>query len=421
MIDEIYSAQEGVLGWIMLFSPDAAAHALSRGITEEWFTQPKALAVFRAIKQLLDEKLVPHTHLVAGKLAQASSDVECRDLARMLDSAYPTSLSFGSGLSFLAHQHAERTRSGLWASGREARNLGDADSEREVVDLIAESFVNENPPETLQSAAAAFAESLRDGTVADYGIPTGLLDIDRTLGTLQPGELIVVAARPGCGKSSLLRQIAVDTAMDGRGVRMVSTEMGPQEIIRAATKQLTGVPWAKDRQLTAEQLTSFRSGVIKLSTQSNLRLVEDRNLTTLMAKWRSSMVEEYPPHLFVVDYLQQLDAGMRKGETLAAAVGRISGELKSFAREFKVVVMAAAQLNRESAKDGDPQLHHLRDSGSIEQDADRVIMLKLAENDNPELRLATVEVFQRKHRNGPIGSCRLMFDRWTTRFSNHAH
>jgi replicative DNA helicase len=256
--------------------------------------------------------------------------------------------------------------------------------------------------------------------VAELGIPTGLVDLDRILGFLEPGELTVVAARPGCGKSSILRQISYAVAAGGRRVSLVSTEMGAREIVLAAARQISGVAWAKGRELPPSERDSFKSAVQRISTMAAMRLTEARQLVQVVAKWRAMMDEEIHPALFVVDYLQQLDAGMRKGETLAAAVGRITGELKAFAKDHRVVVLAAAQLNRESVKDGEPQLYHLRDSGAIEQDADRVIMLKLSDNDKPDERWATVEVFQRKNRNGPLGTCRLAFDRWTTKFTNYA-
>jgi replicative DNA helicase len=256
--------------------------------------------------------------------------------------------------------------------------------------------------------------------VPDYGIATGLIDIDRGLGTLQPGELIVVAARPGCGKSSILRQIGCRTAIDGRKVALVSTEMGAKEIVRAAARQLSNVAWRRGESLPKAEAETFMESVRKISVLSTLRLTEERRLAPMLAKWRALMGEEFPPQMFIVDYLQQLDSEMKKGETLATAVGRISSALKGFAKDHRVVVLAAAQLNRESAKDGDPQLHHLRDSGSIEQDADRVLMLKLDDSTPATMRNCVVQVFQRKNRNGPVGDCKLTFDRWTTRFSNYA-
>ena len=337
----------------------------------------------------------------------------------MAELAFPTALSFTEGLRHLLNAHNKRVREALWAEGKLASNKRDAEAERVLGEKIAETFKSLNPPQSLQSAAAEFASELERGAAPDLGLATGLIDIDRTLGKLQPGELIVVAARPGCGKSSLIRQICAQIAFDGQLCVLVSTEMGAKEIALSAARQISRVPWAKDRPVPNDQLETFRNAVKRISTLATFRLIEARQLAGLISKWTAMTQEEFPPVLYCVDYLQQLDAGMRKGETLAASVGRISGELKAFARDHKSVVLAAAQLNRESAKEGDPQLYHLRDSGAIEQDADRVIMLKLADNEPVDGRFCTVHVFQRKNRNGPLGDCRLTFDRWTQRFANY--
>lgn len=415
------NTEYAVLGWVLLFSPNAMAEALTMGCQEGWFTDAKARKVWQVVENRHTERVGVATYLVAGDLAKDGKmqDVNLNDLAEMQNAACPTSMSFGDALRQLKRDFGARVRAGLWSAGRSAGTEGNTEREIEAVQGISQTFAAETAPETLQSAAAALGASLDGGEVPDLGLATGLIDLDRTLGTLQPGELIVVAARPGCGKSSLLRQVGALTAVDGRRVVLVSTEMGAGEIVVGAAKQLSGVPWSKTSRLPKPQLDEFKASVRRISSMANLRLIEARSLTVLIAKWRAMMSEEYPPQLFIVDYLQQLDANMRKGETLAAAVGRISSELKVFAKENKVVVLAAAQLNRESAKDGDPQLYHLRDSGAIEQDADRVMMLKVDVNTPADARMCPVICFQRKNRNGPLGECTLNFDRWTTRFHNY--
>ena len=417
-----YSLQESVCGFVMLYSPDALAQALAAGCRGEWFSEPKAALCWRTIADLHVCGFGVQTCAVAAEMEKRGDLANCdlTDLSRMVDSAAPTALSFGDSLRWLAKNYAARKRKALWDEGSSAGKKSDPDTERETNELIAETFAAENPPQTFQQAAAEFDQALERGAPSDLGIRTGLVDVDKFLGTLQPGELTVVAARPGCGKSSLLRQVGVEVALAGRRVVMVSTEMGAKEIVVAAAKQVSGLPWGKDYRLAPEQDEHFRATVRRLSTMSTFRLLEVRQLGKLVAMWRALMGEETPPSMFCVDYLQQLDAGLRKGETLAAAVGRISGELKAFAKEFRVVVLAAAQLNRETARDGDPQLYHLRDSGAIEQDADRVLMLKMDPNASADSGQVLIEMFQRKNRNGALGSVKLTFDRPTTRFRNHA-
>jgi replicative DNA helicase len=414
--------EEAVIGWILEFSPDALAQALGAGCRAEWFGDEKCRALWSIIEEAAPKYPSVSAVVLANEIAAKgmTERITLVDLSRILAAAVPTSMSFRDALRWLAADYARKVRSGLWMEGSEAAKKADSEHEEATSDRIAETFADMLPPETLQQAASELAGELGRGEPADYGIPTGLVDIDRGMGSLQPGELIVVAARPGCGKSSILRQIACRTAIDGRKVAVVSTEMGAKEIVRAAARQLSGVAWRRGESLPAAERAEYLEALRRISVLSTLRLTEDRRLSTMLAKWRALMGEEFPPQLFVVDYLQQLDSDMRKGETLAAAVGRISSALKGFAKDNRVVVLAAAQLNRESAKDSDPQLHHLRDSGAIEQDADRVLMMRLDESQPAEMRRCTVDVFQRKNRNGPVGQCRLTFDRWTTRFANYA-
>lgn len=412
------TTEYAVLGYIMLFRTDAMAQALQIMCEESWFEEPKCRIVWRCMEDRARDDQGVATHLIGGELAARGllERVTLEDLSQMIGAADPTSMSFGQSLRELQRVFLTRKRANLWMEGKDAS--GDVEREKGTSDLIAGTFQQINPPKTLQQAAAELAAAMDGGALPDYGLRTGLSDVDRYLGTLQPGELIVVAARPGCGKSSLLRQIACDVAIDGRRVIMVSTEMGAAEIVKAAARQLSDVPFGQD--VSAAERQQYKNAVLKLSTMANLKLIEARQLSHLIAKWNAYMQEEIPPALFLVDYLQQLDSGIRKGETQAAAVGRISSALKSFAKDNSVVVLAAAQLNRESAKEGEPQLYHLRDSGAIEQDADRVLMLKIQGDELAESRRCAIDVFQRKNRNGPMGKCTLTFDRWTTRFANHS-
>ena len=246
-----YSLQESVCGFVMLYSPDALAQALAAGCRGEWFSEPKPALCWKTIAGLHASGDGVQTCTVAAELSKRGDLVNCdlTDLARMVESASPTPLSFGDSLRWLSKDYAARRRKALWDEGISAGKKADPDTERETNELIAETFAAENPPQTFQQAAAEFDQALERGAPSDLGIRTGLVDVDKFLGTLQPGELTVVAARPGCGKSSLLRQVGVEVALAGRRVVMVSTEMGAKEIVVAAAKQVSGLPWGKDYRL----------------------------------------------------------------------------------------------------------------------------------------------------------------------------
>ena len=415
-----WSVEDCVVGSCMGV-PEWYNLALQEGVEADWFSDSKCRALWNLFAELRGAGLSTDIVVVHDRLkGQPASEI--RDLAflgGMMGAQAPTRLSFCEYILVLRNKWLASERGKLWQRGKDARAANDVDSEQTAADGISRTFIPPNEPESLQSAAAAFAGELDRGTLPDFGLPTGLLDADRDLGTLQPGELVIVAARTGVGKSSFVRQVGAKVALDGRGVVMVSTEMGAREIAIAAARQQSGIPWNPKVTLPKPMADEFGAMVRKISVLSTFKLVEQKALSTMMARFSVLMETEFPPQLFVVDYIQQIDAAQQKGETLSSAIGRVSTALKAFALRHKVVVLAAAQLNRDSIKEGEPQLIHLRDSGSLEQDADRVLMMKLADDGDTASRYATVNLYQKKNRNGGEGLVKLTFDRWTTRFANH--
>ena len=318
-------------------------------------------------------------------------------------------------------RHAARMRESLWREGVSASGESNPEREMEASAAIVETFRRENPDETFQSAAKKLAEELESGNFTDHGLKTGLVDFDRALGTLQPNELATVGARPGGGKSSFLRQAAIATMRAGHKVCMASTEMSRGEIARAMAANISGVNWPRSGSIYEADRTVLIDALRSVTEKGRIRILESSSLAVVIARFRAAMLEEEPPRLFVVDYLQQLSAGTGK-ETRAERIGIVTRALKGFAMDFRVPVIAASQLSRESEDKEEPQLHDLRDSGAIEQDSDRVIFLTPAKDQimASEARRIAIRAIQAKNRNGPMGECTLSFDRWTTRFANYA-
>jgi replicative DNA helicase len=412
------SLQEAVVGGV-LYDPSWLNEVLQLGDNADLFTEPESVSVWRVIMELHSEGFAPDAVLVNERIKRDKVSVPAATLSRMLLGSAPTSMSLADYVRDLMAQANARKRESLWADGSQARKAENAEGEQETAEMIGRTFAQPEPVQTIQGAAAEFAAEIERGVVPDLGIPTGLIDIDRSLGTLQPAELVLVAARTSVGKSSFVRQVGMRAAFDGRPVVFVSTEMGAREIAIASARQQTGIPWRKGEELPGPESKAFAEMVRRISVLSTFKLVAPQTLSAMIARFETMMEADFAPRLFVVDYIQQIDSEKEKGETLASAIGRISRALKEFALKHSVVVLAAAQLNREAVKDEEPQPHHLRDSGSLEQDADRVLMMKL-ETEDEATRFATVRMFQRKHRNGAQGSVRLNFDRWTTRFANYA-
>lgn len=254
------------------------------------------------------------------------------------------------------------------------------------------------------------------------GVATGFADLDRVTGGLQPGELTILAARPGQGKSALAMAMAEHAARAGIGAGVFSLEMGKDSLahrmVSAAAKVdgyrlRTGQLHDDDWRRVTRALGELGSLPLYVDASGGLTLLEVR------ARSRRLCAEQTAPPvgLLVVDYLQLLH-GSAKAESRVQEVGEISRGLKALAMELKLPVLACAQLNRavEQRADGRPQLSDLRESGSIEQDADVVLFLWRDPQTPPEL----IDVAVAKNRNGPLSDLRLVFRREWTRFENYA-
>ena len=253
------------------------------------------------------------------------------------------------------------------------------------------------------------------------GTPTGFVDLDALTNGLHPGQLVVIAARPGIGKSTVALDFCRAAAIrhDTPSV-FFSLEMGRNEITmrllsaeaRVAlqhmrTGQMTGEDWNK----VARRLGEVESAPLFIDDSPNLTLMEIR------AKARR-LKQQHGLGLVVVDYLQLLSSG-RKVESRQQEVSEFSRSLKLLAKELEVPVVALSQLNRgpEARTDKKPLLSDLRESGAIEQDADVVVLLHREDAYEPESpRAGEADLIVAKHRNGPTRTVTVAFQGHYSRF-----
>jgi len=258
------------------------------------------------------------------------------------------------------------------------------------------------------------------------GVPTGYVDLDHLLLGLQPSNLVVVAARPGMGKTAFALGAAVNVALEtNRPVLFFSMEMGALELTKRVLASLARVPLRKLQtgDLNDTDWTRLHAAISRLSN-SPLYIDDSAHCTVMemRAKARRHKARHGSLGLVVVDYLQ-LMTSPRRSENRQVEVSELSRGLKILARELDTPVMALSQLNRqlEYRQDKRPMLADLRESGSIEQDADVVCGLYRDEVYNPESEHRGVaEVIVAKHRNGPTGTVRLAFQEQYTKFENMA-
>jgi len=258
------------------------------------------------------------------------------------------------------------------------------------------------------------------------GVPTGLIDLDRLFGGLQKSDLLIVAGRPGMGKTGFMLSIAKNAAQKHKKhVAVFSLEMSNEQLVQRLIAQETGIDTQRLRtgKLADDEWPLFTHAIEVLS-DTHIFLDDTPAITPLQLRTKCRRLHlEYSLDLVIVDYLQ-LMSGDTRIDNRVQEVSYISRNLKVLARELNVPVLAAAQLSRavEQRADKKPVLSDLRESGSIEQDADIVMFIHrpdAMEKDSPRANVA--EIIVAKHRNGPTHSgIELVFRNNLARFDNAA-
>jgi replicative DNA helicase len=260
------------------------------------------------------------------------------------------------------------------------------------------------------------------GTIV--GVPTGFADLDRLTGGLQRSDLIILAARPAVGKTSLALSLAHNAAVRfQRSIAIFSLEMSKEQLVQRLLSMDAGVDqqrlrtgWIEDDEW--ERIT-YAIGTL---SEANIWIDDTAGISTVEMRSKARRLQaEHGIDLIIVDYLQLMQAtvGGKRNENRVQEISEISRNLKGLARELNVPVLALAQLSRavESRQSKVPQLSDLRESGSIEQDADIVMFIYRDDVYNPETERKNIaDIIVAKHRNGPVGDISLYFQASQTRF-----
>jgi replicative DNA helicase len=263
----------------------------------------------------------------------------------------------------------------------------------------------------------------RDGEL--YGVPTGFIDLDRLLGGMQPSDLLIIAGRPGMGKTGFLLSAAKNAAQTyKKHVAIFSLEMSNEQLVQRLLAQETGIDSQRLRtgQLSEDEWPLFTHAIEVLS-DTHIHLDDTPAITPLQLRTKCRRLHmEYRLDLILVDYLQ-LMTGDSSVDNRVQEVSNISRNLKVLARELNVPVLAAAQLSRavEQRTDKRPVLSDLRESGSLEQDSDVVMFIYRPDQyEQDTLKSNIAEIIVAKHRNGPVGSLELVFRNKLAKFENAA-
>jgi replicative DNA helicase len=308
------------------------------------------------------------------------------------------------------------------------------EAEKEIFSITGEHVKTDLiPTKDLVMEAIEQIEKLYENRGSVTGLSTGFVELDRMTSGLHPAEMIVIAARPSMGKTALAMNIAEHVAMDiGKAVAVFSLEMSSQQLVQRILCSRAKVDLQRVRNgfLSERDFPNLTAAASQVAAAK--MFIDDTpglSITELRAKARR-MKSQQDIQLIVIDYLQLLRSMSRRAQdNRQLEISEISAGIKALAKELNLPIIVIAQLNRQPdarAKEGGrPRLGDLRESGSIEQDADLVGLLVRPEyyetdDEAKQERAGEAELIIAKQRNGPIGDIPLTFLKQYTRFESRA-
>jgi len=425
-------AEASVLGAMML-SSEAIADVVELLQTDDFYRGANAriYEVLRAIYargEPVDIVTVVEALKRRGILEEVGGHLYLRDLVDQV----PTPASAGHYARIVAQTALLRRLIGAaadimemaYSAPDDPEGVAD-DAEQRIYDVARREDKDEVAVlRELVDQAMVDLESIQNRDSTYTGLPSGFRDLDDLTSGLQPGNLVIIAARPGIGKSSLATNIARNVAVDGKSVALFSLEMSRFEIGMRLLCTEAKVPWdrIRNKRVGPNDWTNvvhaaeiLHDAPLHIVDSGNVNIVDIRAKARRMRTGRSGL------DLIIVDYMQLMTSpNARRPDNRQQEVAEISRSLKLLAKELRIPVVALSQLNRnpESRADKRPQLSDLRESGSIEQDSDVVIFIHRDDGDVEKKREA--ELIIAKHRNGPTGSIKLNFEPSLTQFRTAA-
>jgi replicative DNA helicase len=268
-------------------------------------------------------------------------------------------------------------------------------------------------------------EHLMQNPQITLGVPSGFKDLDELLGGFQRSDLIIFAGRPGMGKTSYLLSSAVNSARLGARIAIFTMEMGADQLVQRMISMETGINSHQLRlgRLSQQEYARFVEAAGRIS-RFQIFIDDTPALNPLQMRTKCRRLQhEHGLDMVVVDYVQLMNAGGTYENNRVQEVSYISRAMKELARELNVPILSAAQLSRavEQRQDKRPLLSDLRESGSLEQDADIVMFLyrDVVYNDATEFP-NQADIIVAKHRNGATGTISLYFDNSLTKFLDGA-
>ncbi len=433
-------AEQGVLGAIMLSPNDNMGECIEQFKSgADVFYDLRHQAIFQVLSEMYDGKQPIDLITLQQKLKdknQLDAIGGFGYLAALPDKA-GTAGHLGSYVEIIWEKYILRKmiRTCSDVLGRVYEHEGEVDMLLDEVETeilkISQERVEERSTKIkdLVNSAIGQIEEMHQNQGMLTGIATGFMDLDRMTTGMHGGEMIVIAARPSMGKTSLAMNIAEHAAIDLKiPVGVFSLEMSAESLVLRMLCSRSRVNLRNIREgFLAERDFPKLTGSAGKLAGSPLFIDDTPGLSILQMRAKARrMHSQHGIKLFVIDYLQLLHSTSRRAENRQQEIADISNGIKALAKELNVPVIVLAQLNRELEKDKSrkPRLSDLRESGSIEQDADLVGLLYKPssgdEEDGQEQESIPVNLLIAKQRNGPTGDVNLTFMKSYTRFESAA-
>ena len=431
-------AEMSVLG--VAFLDDKLISKIVEEVNEDMFYDDRNKKLFQAIKSLHEQSIAIDVTTVSNELDKTknfSAVGGIEYLTEVIDSV-ATAANLDYYINIIKEKAIVRnlinTATDIVTEAYEEEDnvtsLLDT-AEKNILDVVRSRQTSEFVPisEALRSAQEQL-EYLAQNKSTISGLETGFIDLDKATSGLHEGEMIVIAARPGMGKTAFALNIATHAAMTTKkAIAIFNLEMSKEQLVNRMLSALGGSEGKKlqNGQMMQTDWKKYNEAMSQLA-DTNMYIEDNAGITSsdIRAKCRRLASKPEGLGLVIIDYLQLLTLGGKRPDSRQQEVSDISRSIKTMAMELKVPVIALAQLSRNAEKreNNEPMLADLRESGSIEQDADIVMFInrkdyykakeQLGKNDNAE-----TDIIIAKHRKGGTGKFTVLFEPTMMNFKNY--
>lgn len=436
--------EEYLISSCLLSGGSNIARAIELGVREDSFYNQKHSTLWREMINLYLSGDKVEIEVLVGEMSKTGTLEEVGGLPFLVEISgrVPTSMNLDYYCEVVIDRQRRRNVQKIIDGAAEA--VKDLTATPEVIaagisNRVLDTINEQAKALTLHGAAndaLKFIEQLEAGTLPEEarGYRTHLALLNESFGEIMPGELITIGARPGCGKSSIIRALCWHFAKEYGDTLLFSREMPVSGMPQLFAQQPSGVSWRDVRrgQAPRDKLDKFKASVVEVAKNNKLHINDrDRTLDQIQARVAANARTDRPLKCVAIDYLQRYDPQQRKDENRDIALGRFTMACKDMAIQHKLPVFLAAQIGRDSERNRRaPMLSDLRESGNIEQDSDRVWLLWIPEStpegigqdpDNDLTSVLYVEMIQAKGRSDGRAKIGLAFHRKTTTFTAWRH